>query len=87
MEIEKPPMRAGKGENSWDLDDDGCFGMSAPWDKTPPTWKTRDQCAREAVAYYVESAMRDAKRYGSGDGERGINWRDSFEYIGRQATA
>lgn len=84
MEIENPPMIAGKGENSWDIDDDGSFGMSAPWDGPRVTWKNRDECAEIAVRYYVNSALKDARRYGSGSGDRGISRDDSFQYIGRK---
>ncbi len=86
MKIEKPPMRAGKGENSWDCGDDGCFGMSGPWDGQVPGWKNRDECVRAAVEYYVKSVLKDAKRYGAGDGENGIKSDDSFEFIGRVLT-
>ena len=75
-------MRAGKGENSWDCDDDGSFGMSMPWKhKETPRWDNGELCAKLAVKDYVESVLKDAKRYGSGSGERGIKFNDKFEYI------
>jgi hypothetical protein len=83
MKIEKPPMRAGKGENSWDCGDDGSFGLTMQWKHVRPTWMNVDEVARLAIAEYVDDARKDAKRYGSGSGERGIKSIDTFEYIGR----
>jgi len=79
MDIEKPPMRAGKGENSWDIENDGSFGMSMPWRHESPSWNNRPECARLAILDYIKSAQKDAKRYGSGSGERGISAKDTFE--------
>ncbi len=80
MKIEKPPMRAGKGENTWDCDDDGAFGMYSQWKhKIVPNYSNRKECAKLAVEYYCDSAIKDSKKYGSGSGERGINYRDSIE--------
>lgn len=84
MKIDKPPMRAGKGENSWDLDDDGSFGLYMTWPHERPTWNNREAMNRLAIADYVESALKDAKKYGRGSGERGIRATDLFEYIGIQ---
>lgn len=82
MKIEKPPMRAGKGENSWDCDNDGSFGLYCGWPHESPNYLNRDQMAQKAIEMYVESALKDAKRYGSGDGERGIKASDVFKYVG-----
>jgi hypothetical protein len=84
MEIEKPPMHSGKGENSWDCGDDGCFGLSAPWNFEPPKWSTTKESAKLAVQYYVEHVLKDAKRYGVSSGERGIRADLAWEYIGRK---
>lgn len=83
LEIKDPPMRAGKGENSWDCGDDGSFGLSGPWKGPPPSWKNRDECTKAAVEYYVQHILKDAARYGSGSGERGVNKNDTLEFIGR----
>lgn len=80
--IEKPPMCAGKGENSWDCGDDGAFGCYGPWRHERPTWNNRDACARIAVDEYVESFKRDARKYGRGSGERGMHKDAKYEYIG-----
>ena len=81
MDIEKPPMRAGKGENSWDCDDDGAFGMSMGWKHMKPGCDNRNECARLAISDYIKSAQKSAKRYGSGSGERGIKASDNFEVL------
>lgn len=83
MKIDKPPMRAGKGENSWDCDDDGSFGIHGPWKHQIPTYLNREECIRLAIDYYVDSVMRDAKKYGGGSGDRGINKTSEYKYIGR----
>lgn len=83
MKIDKPPMRSGKGENSWDCGDDGCFGMSRPWPHPKPSYMDRVNAERMAVTAYVESILKDAKRYGGSSGERGIRSDDKFEFIGR----
>jgi hypothetical protein len=84
MKIDKPPMRRGKGENSWDCDDDGSFGLHTGWKFESPTWQNRDKCAELAVRYYVDSAKKEAKKYGSGSGPRGIKSDSEFTYIGRR---
>lgn len=81
MKIDNPPMRAGKGENSWDCDDDGSFGIHMPWKHERPTWQNRKESVRLAVKDYILSAQKDAKRYGSGSGERGIKASDTFEVL------
>lgn len=84
MTIDNPPMRSGKGENSWDCDDDGSFGMSMPWKHSEiPNFSNLEKCNELAVKDYVNSALKDAKRYGSGSGPRGIKSTDQFAYIGR----
>ena len=85
MKIDKPPMRAGKGENSWDCGDDGTFGSHGPWRHVRPTWMNRAEIAKLAVEDYVKSVLKDAKKYGRGDGEQGISAADAFEYIGMEA--
>jgi hypothetical protein len=87
MKIEKPPMRSGKGENSWDCGDDGSFGVVTVWKHERPTWRNSKEMARLAVADYVAGVLKDAKRYGGSSSERGINATDQFEYVGRKQTA
>lgn len=87
MKIDKPPMHAGKGENSWDCDDDGAFGVSKAWGHERPTWLNREAMAKIAVQEYAENCLKDAARYGSGSGERGARKSDAFEYIGREKQA
>ena len=53
VDIPKGVPIPGKGENSWDCDDDAIFGMSCAA-RNP----------EEAVAKVVESALRTRKRYG-----------------------
>jgi len=53
VEFKNPPLRAGKGENSWDLDDDGIFGCAV-----------EGETLEEAVAAYREKCLRDRERYG-----------------------
>jgi hypothetical protein len=86
MDINKPPMRAGKGENSWDCGDDGTFGMSAGWKFEEPTWTNREICTRRAIQYYVDSVMKDVQRYGGANGDRGISKSDIFTFIGRKPS-
>ena len=84
VRIDKPPMRSGKGENSWDCGDDGSFAMSAPWEGPVPRWDSLAEITPLAVAMYVEGVLKDAKRYGGSRGERGISANDKYEYIGRK---
>lgn len=88
MKIAKPPMRAGKGENSWDLDDDGAFGVSRHWPYDPPGWKLgeTDSACRLAVSMYIEDHMKDVRKYGQGSGERGTKRDAVYKYIGRERT-
>lgn len=82
MEIDNPPMRSGKGENSWDCGNDGTYGLSASWKFNKPKWDNVAESKKLAVAYYVEGVLKDAKKYGSGSGDLGIKSSDVFEYVG-----
>ena len=53
ISTDKPPMRAGKGENSYDQDDDGIFGCAV-----------HGETIQEAIAEYVKKCERDRERYG-----------------------
>lgn len=55
--IGNPPMFAGKGENSWDLDDDAIYGMSTP-----------ANTFEEAVDVYRRAVLDNRKRYGMPQG-------------------
>lgn len=83
MKISKPPMRAGKGENSWDCGDDGVFGVTQNWKHARPTWDNKVEMIRLAISDYAQRALKDAKRYGSGGGEHGIRFTDQFEFVGK----
>jgi len=50
------PQFAGKGENSWDCDDDAIYSMSAPYPEYPT--------AERARWAYVMAVMRNRERYG-----------------------
>lgn len=78
-------MRSGKGENSWDCDDDGTYGLYCCWDKSLPipTWQNTEECLELAVNMYVKGVLKDARRYGTTDKEnRGFNLEDVYTYIG-----
>jgi len=51
-----PPMHAGKGENSYDQDDDGIFGAGLG-----------SEALEDAITEYVEKVNRDRKKYGMPD--------------------
>jgi hypothetical protein len=53
VETKDPPLHAGKGENDWDLDDDGIFGVTF-----------NCTTVEEAIAKYQESVYEDRKKYG-----------------------
>lgn len=82
IKIDKPPMRSGKGENSWDCGNDGTYGLGAEWKFNIPSWENVAESKKLAVAYYVDHVLKDAKKYGSGSGDLGIKASDFFEYVG-----
>lgn len=53
VELEKPIPVPGKGENSWDIDDDAIMSMTCP-----------ANTVEEAIAHVVESALRTRRRHG-----------------------
>lgn len=81
MKIKDPPMRSGKGENSYDCGDDGSFGLSCQWKGTKPTWSNKSKCAREAVAHYAQHVLEAAAKYGGSKSERGINKNGKLEFV------
>lgn len=86
MKIDKPPMHQGKGENSYDLGDDGTYGLYSPWDFETPTYHNRKKCIELAVKMYVDGVFKDNKKYGSTSAERGTKSTDKFEFIGFRNT-
>lgn len=55
-------MHQGKGENSYDQDDDGIFGMGVP-----------GTTLEEAIKGYQDAVSRDRKRYGMPDSLRSLS--------------
>lgn len=53
IEMEKPIPVPGKGENSWDIDDDAIMSVTCP-----------ANTVEEAIAHVVESALRTRRRHG-----------------------
>ncbi len=53
IQVDNPPMFGGKGENSYDLDDDGIFGMGMPC-----------KTLQEAIDGYREAVYRNRRKYG-----------------------
>lgn len=84
IQISKPPMHLGKGENSWDCGDDGSFGLHGPWKHETPTWENLERSLELAAEYYVTHIMKTVRRYGATSGERGVPKDAEFKYIGRQ---
>ena len=77
IHVENPPMHQGKGENSYDLDDDGIFGMGVP-----------GTTIEKGIAGYQDAVKRDRKKYGMGSAvlleleklERQKSWHALMEY-------
>lgn len=53
VDVPNPPLFAGKGENSWDQDDDGIYSMTTP-----------AATVQEAIDAYRRSVLRNRERYG-----------------------
>ena len=62
VDVKKPPAIPGKGENSWDIDDDHIFSLS-----------TRARTVEQAIAHYIEAVLRNRRRYGGS-----IKWQPSI---------
>lgn len=56
IQVEHPPMFAGKGESDWDIDDDGIFGMGVP-----------GTTLEEAIKGYQDAVYRNRDKYGMPD--------------------
>ena len=54
IEVPNPPQFAGKGENGWDMDDDGIESWSIP------SFLTADEAAHE----YREAVLKERRKYG-----------------------
>lgn len=59
--IEKPIPVDGKGENSWDCDEDATYAISFPG----YPYKKEIKTAYDAALYFWHSMMKDRERYGS----------------------
>jgi hypothetical protein len=57
IKVDDPPLHAGKGENSWDMDDDGIFSMGV--DGTT---------LEHGIAGYQKAVYRDRQKYGLPNG-------------------
>lgn len=57
IDMPHPPQFAGKGENSWDCDDDGIYGMG-----------TNEATVGGAVGEYVKAVLKNRERYGAARG-------------------
>lgn len=53
IEVNDPPRFAGKGENSWDCDDDGIYGTGS-----------RERTAAGVVGDYIKRVLQNRERYG-----------------------
>ena len=53
IRCENPPQFRGKGENSYDLDDDGIYGMGSD-----------GHSYEHAVAAYIEAVLKNREKYG-----------------------
>ena len=83
VEIKDPPMRAGKGENSWDCGDDGSYGLYCPYAGPKPTWKNRQECFEWAAKKYYDSYVENLDKYGNAHKEKNVDKSDlTFKYIG-----
>ena len=58
IECEDGVPHPGKGENSWDCDDDATFGLCCKADTV-----------EEGIGKFVQSVLRDRRRYGGS-----VNW-------------
>lgn len=82
IECKQPPMRSGKGENSWDCGDDGTYGLSCLYEGPEISWDNRMKVFRWCCDKYVAGVLRDADRYGGSRSERGIKRDDNYRYLG-----
>lgn len=57
LEVKDPPRFAGKGENSWDCDDDAIYGMGSS-----------ELTAAGAIGEYVKAVLKNRERYGMPSG-------------------
>lgn len=83
LEIKKPPLHAGKGENEWDCGDDGSFGMCASYDGPNPR-EDYEGALAHCCLRYCESVHRDIKRRGRAMGDEAPIGEFGFLYSGRE---
>lgn len=83
IEIKNPPMRAGKGENSWDIDDTGTFGLSCEYSGPEPTFKNQQAVFEYCCQKYCEEVSKDIQRYGRSNDDRDLPYNFiNFKYLG-----
>ena len=68
IKVDNPPKYAGKGENSWDCDDNATYAISGGLTKEEmaqfKSYNTRDKFAELVIGKYCESTRKNIKRYG-----------------------
>lgn len=81
IEIKKPPVFSGKGENSWDCGDDGIYGIHRVWNGPKPTYKVIGEITEIATKMYFDSVMESVRRYGGSN--KGVkNKFAEYKFIG-----
>lgn len=85
VDIKNPPMRAGKGENSYDCDDDAIFGLSRDYKGPEPTWQNKKAVFEWCCRRYCEEAFKDIRKYGRAAGDELPGNYYQFEFLGEPA--
>jgi len=80
----KPPMRAGKGENSWDCGDDGTYGLTSPYEGPEVTYMNKEQAFEYCCRRYCEGVSKAIHKYGRGSGDIAPPEEIGFKYLGFQ---
>lgn len=86
IKINKPPMHSGKGENSWDCDDDGTLGICGPYEGPKPTYENNDEVYEFICRKYCDESMRSIKKYGRAGGDESPRDVSGFKYLGRKKS-
>lgn len=84
LDIKKPPGYAGKGENSWDLDDNASYGMTCPYEGPTPRFNNQDEVFEICCRKYCEDVSKSIKRYGRASGDDVSSDEIGFKYLGRK---
>jgi hypothetical protein len=84
IDIKNPPGYAGKGENSWDCDDDATYGLSTQWVyDTNFSWNNREKVAELAISEYLKTVSKHIKKYGRSSDDTDLPSSDtSWSYVG-----